>query len=118
MRAELSRLREDAEDILEAAVRSRLSPEGWEQVEESLTAMSDSLDRGDHDGFRQALFRLEDLVPVARAPRKLTGATGPSEQILERKALLQDRLSGNDRERAGNAGPTDGAERDGQRDGQ
>ncbi|MET9540034.1 CATRA system-associated protein [Streptomyces sp. NPDC006553] len=116
MRAELSRLREDAEDILEAAARSRLVQEGWEQVEESLTAMSDSLDRGDHDGFRRALFRLEDLVPVARAPRRLTGATGPSERILERKALILDRLGGNGHGREGERAR--GEERDEQRDGQ
>ncbi|MGW2894556.1 CATRA system-associated protein [Streptomyces sp. NPDC001212] len=100
MRAELSGLREVSEEILEAAVRSRLTPEGWEQAEASLDAMSGSLDRGDHDGFRQALFRLEDIVAVMRAPRKLTGdATGPSERILERKALIQDRLGREDRER-------------------
>ncbi|WP_307178090.1 CATRA system-associated protein [Streptomyces africanus] len=87
-----------AEEILEAAVRSRLSSEGWEQVEGFLAAMSDALDRGDTDGFRRALFRLEDTVTVTRAPRKLTGAE-PSERILERKALIQDRLGGDERER-------------------
>lgn len=98
MRAELSGLRQVAEEILEAAVRSRLTPEGWEQVEGFLAAMSDALDQGDHDGFRRALFRLEDTVTVMRAPRKLTGE-GPSERILERKALIQDRLGGDERER-------------------
>ncbi|MGX1090591.1 hypothetical protein RKD47_001272 [Streptomyces albogriseolus] len=98
MRAELSGLRQVAEEILEAAVRSRLTPEGWEQAENSLAAMSDALDRGDHDGFRRALFLLEDTVTVMRAPRKLTGAE-PSERILERKALIQDRLGGDDHER-------------------
>ncbi|MFC8871840.1 CATRA system-associated protein [Streptomyces sp. NPDC057148] len=86
------------EEILEAAVHSRLAPEGWERVKGLLVAMSDALDRGDHDGFRRALFRLEDTVAVMRAPRKLTGE-GPSEQILERKALIQDRLGGEEPER-------------------
>ncbi|MGY3204828.1 CATRA system-associated protein [Streptomyces sp. TE5632] len=98
MRAELSGLRQLAEEILEAAVHSRLTPEGWKQVEGFLVTMSDALDRGDHDGFRRALFRLEDTVTVMRAPRKLTGE-GPSERVLERKALIQDRLGGDEHER-------------------
>ncbi|WP_329184945.1 CATRA system-associated protein [Actinacidiphila glaucinigra] len=97
MQAELSGLRQVAGEILETAVRGRLTPEDWERVEGFLAAMSGALDRGDHDGFRQALFRLEDTVTVMRAPRKLTGE-GPSERILERKALIQDRLGGDDRE--------------------
>ncbi|GAA3377080.1 hypothetical protein GCM10020367_51330 [Streptomyces sannanensis] len=93
MRAELRRLREEAEEILDETVRRRFTPEGWHRVEECLAAMSGSLDRDDHDGFRQALFELDDLVTVMRAPRKLTGeTTEASERILERKALIQDWL--------------------------
>ncbi|MBT2487786.1 hypothetical protein J7E96_04415 [Streptomyces sp. ISL-96] len=100
MHAELSGLRQVAEDMLEAAGRSRLTPDGWERVEDALAAMSASLDRSDHDGFRRALFRLEDIVKVERTPRKLTGGTtGPSEQILERKALIEDKLGQDERKR-------------------
>ncbi|MDQ0716944.1 hypothetical protein QFZ55_006396 [Streptomyces luteogriseus] len=102
MRAELSGLRQVAEDMLETVARSRLTPDRWERVGEALAAMSESLDRSDHDGFRRALFRLEDLLRVDRMspPRKLTGGTtGPSEQILERKALIQDKLGQDERER-------------------
>ncbi|MEU9367243.1 CATRA system-associated protein [Streptomyces avermitilis] len=92
MRAELSDLRDEAREILEDVTRVLLTPADWQEVEASLTAMIKALDRGDHETFRRELYHVEDLIPLERAPRALSGATGTTEPVLERTAVLVERI--------------------------
>jgi hypothetical protein len=96
VQAELSDLRDEALEILEDVTRVLLTPAGWQEVEAALTAMAEALDRGDRESFRRALYRVEDLLPLVRAPRALSGATGPTEPVLERTAVLVERIGAED----------------------
>ncbi|WP_246212240.1 CATRA system-associated protein [Streptomyces abyssomicinicus] len=92
MQAGLTALRDDAEEVLEAVAASRLTPAQWQQAEAAMATMARLLDEGDWAGVRRELHRLEDLVAVQRAPRRLPGTTSAPETLLERRALLQDKL--------------------------
>ncbi|MGW7580940.1 CATRA system-associated protein [Kitasatospora sp. NPDC054768] len=92
MRDELSGIMAEAREILEDVTRARLVPGDWQEAEALLAALAEALDRGDQAAFRRELYRLEDLVPLDRAPRALTGASGATEPVLERTALLVERL--------------------------
>ncbi|MFJ9447577.1 CATRA system-associated protein [Kitasatospora sp. NPDC101235] len=92
MRDELNGVRAEALDILEDITRARLAPDDWQEVEALLAVLAEALFRGDRAAFRRELYRLEDLAPLDRAPRALTGASGATEPVLERTAVLVERL--------------------------
>lgn len=96
MPAELSDLRDEAREILEDVAHVLLTPADWQEIEVSLAAMAKALDQGDHEAFRRELYRVEDLIPVERGPRPLPGATGAPEPVLERHAVLVERIGAED----------------------
>ncbi|MFD8693612.1 CATRA system-associated protein [Kitasatospora purpeofusca] len=104
MRNELNGDRAEALEILADVTRVDLAPGRWHEVEAALAALAEALDRGDRAAFRRELHHIEDLVPVERTPRALTGTTGPTEPVLERTAVLVERLGPPDGPARGTAG--------------
>ncbi|ALO92088.1 hypothetical protein SHL15_0902 [Streptomyces hygroscopicus subsp. limoneus] len=96
MRAELSDLQDEAREILGSVTRVLLTPADWQEVEVSLATMAKALDRGDPETFRRELYRVEDLIPVERGPRALPGTTSAPEPVLERHAVLVERIGAED----------------------
>lgn len=108
MRGELTTLVEESRDILRAIPDRRLHPSGWQRVSDLLEALSDALERGDWGAFRRSLGLLEDLVVAWRSPRDLPEETDAPEPVLERRAVLQDRLAGLGRPGEESSGTPDG----------